>query len=162
MLLQVFHGPRPSFACRIKQQENLGSARDIARCLVHGRITRIIIIFVGIAAAVGDAPITVVDHVTFVCDDHHPIILQGEGPDQRVDMVLYLTCQVAPDGNGHRSNGGIKVEVGFSVQKVAEDTGEGALKQATTPLLHKLPSSGRLSLQARHHLGEGQVAGVVT
>ena len=56
---------------------------------------------------------------------------------------------------------GVKVKVGVSIQKM--DVGEGALKQATTPLLHKLSSSGRLSLQARHHLGEeGQVAGVVT
>ena len=74
MLSQVFLGPHPSFACRIKQQENMGSARDIARCVVQGCITHIIITFVGIVAAVGDAPITVVDHVTYVCDDHHPII----------------------------------------------------------------------------------------
>ena len=141
----------------------MGSARDIARCIVQGRVARIVITFVGIVAAVGDAPITVVDHVTFVCDDHHPIVLRGEGPDQRVDMVLYPTRQVAPDGRGYGGNGGVEVEVGVGIQKVAEDTGEGALKQATTPLLHKLPSSGRLSLQARHHLGEeGQVAGVVT
>ena len=49
-------------------------------------------------------------------------------------------AQVAPDGDGHRSNGGIKVEVGVGVQEVAEDTGEGMLKQATSPLLHKLPA----------------------
>ena len=38
-------------------------------------LARIVIIFVGIIAAVGDAPIAIVDHVTFVCEDHH----QDEG-----------------------------------------------------------------------------------
>ena len=147
----------------MKQHANMGSARDITRYITRGRVTRVVVIFVGIAAAVGDAPITVIDHVTFVCDDQHPIVLRGEGPVQCVDMVLYPMRQVALVDHGYRGNGGNKVEVGVGVQKVAEDTGEGALKQATTPLLHKLPSSGRLSLQARHHLGEeGQVAGVVT
>ena len=84
----------------------MGSARDIACCIIHGRATRIVIIFVGIVAAVGDAPIAVVDHVTFVFDDHHPIVLRGEGPDQHVDMVLYPTHQVALDGHGYRGNGG--------------------------------------------------------
>ena len=141
----------------------MGSARDIACRIVQGRVARIVVAFVGIVAAVGNAPIAVVDHVTFICDDHHPIVLQGESPDQCVDMVLYPTRQVTPDGHGYGGNDGIEVEVGVVAQKVAEDTGEGALKQAMTPLLHKLPSSGRLSLQARHHLGEeGQVTGVVT
>ena len=126
----------------------MGLARNITRYITRGRVTRVIIIFVGIAAAVGDAPITVIDHVTFIHDDHHRVILQGEGPDQRVDMVLYPTRQVTPDGRGYGGNGGVEVEVGVGIQKMAEDTGEGTLKKATTPLLHKLSSSGRWSLQA--------------
>ena len=59
----------------MKLQENMGSARDITRYITQGRVTRIVITFVGIIAAVGDAPNAVIDHVTFVCDDHHPIIL---------------------------------------------------------------------------------------
>ena len=75
MLLQVFQGPRPSFACRTKQQENMGSARNITRYITRGRVTRVVVIFIGIVAAVGDAPIAVIDHVALVCDDHHCIIL---------------------------------------------------------------------------------------
>ena len=90
----------------------MGSVRETTRYITRGRATRVIIIFVGIAAAVGDAPITVIDHVTFICDDHHRVILRGEGPDQRVDMVLYSTRQVAPDGRGYVGNGGVEVEVG--------------------------------------------------
>ena len=69
----------------------MGSTTDITRCNVHGRVTRIIIFFVGIIAAVGDAPIAIVNHVAFVCDDHHRVILLGEGPDQRINIVLYPT-----------------------------------------------------------------------
>ena len=59
-------------------------------------------------------------------------------------------------------DGGVEIKVGVGIQEVAEDTGESALEQATTPFLHKLASSGRSSLQARHDLGEeGQVAGIV-
>ena len=90
----------------------MGSARDIARCVVQGRVARIIITFVGIVAAVGDAPIVVVDHITFVCDDHHPIILRGEGPDQRVDMVLYPTRQVAPEAVGTGAMAASKSKLG--------------------------------------------------
>ena len=95
----------------------MGPARDIARCIVHGRVTRIVIIFVGIVAAVGDAPITVVDYVTFVCDDHHPIVLQGEGPDQRVDMVLYPTRQVAPTAMGTGAMAASKSKLGSAFRR---------------------------------------------
>ena len=69
-------------------------------------------------------------------------------------MVLYSTRQVTPGSRGYGGNGGVEVKVGVSIRKVAEDKGEGMLKQAKTPLLHKLASSVRAGLQARHHLGE--------
>ena len=56
----------------MKQQDNIGSARNITRYITHGRITRIIVIFV---TAISDAPIAVINHVALVCDDHHCIIL---------------------------------------------------------------------------------------
>ena len=65
----------------MKQQENMGSVGDITHYINRGRVTRVVVIFVGIVAIDGDTPITVIDHVTFIRDDHHRIILQGEGPD---------------------------------------------------------------------------------
>ena len=113
MLLQVFQGPCPSFVCRMKRQENMGSARNVARYITRGRVTRVVIIFVGIAAAVGDAPITVIDHVTFICDDHHRVILKGEGPDQRVHVVFNPTRQVTPDGRGYGAMAASKSKLGW-------------------------------------------------
>ena len=77
--------------CRMKRQEDMGSARNVTRCITCGRVTRVVIVFVGIIATIGDAPVAVVNHAAFVCDDHHRVILRGEGPDQRIDMVLYPT-----------------------------------------------------------------------
>ena len=79
-------------------------------------------VFIGIVAAIGDAPVAVVNHVAFVCDDHHCVILRSEGPDQRVHIVLNPMRQVAPNGQGYRCDGGIKVEMGVHVLKVTEDT----------------------------------------
>ena len=123
----------------MKQQENMGSTRNITRYITRGRVTRVV-------AAVGDAPIAVVNHVAFVCDNHHRVIFRSEGPDQRVHIVLNPTRHVAPDGRGYGGDGGVEIKVGVGIQKVAEDTGESALKQATTPFLHKLVSPGRSSL----------------
>ena len=146
----------------MKRQENMGSARNVARCITRGRVTRVVIILVGVVAAIGDAPVAVVNHVAFVCGDHHRVVLRGEGLDQRIHIVLNPTRQVAPNSRGYGGDGGVEIKVGVGIQEVAEDAGESALKQATTPFLHKLTSSGRSGLQARHHLGEeGQVAGIV-
>ena len=76
MLLRVFQGPCPSFVCRMKRQENMGSARTVTRYITHGRVIRVVIVFVGIVDAVGDAPDVIGNHVAFICDDHHRVILE--------------------------------------------------------------------------------------
>nr|XP_020170861.1 translation initiation factor IF-2-like [Aegilops tauschii subsp. strangulata] len=73
----------------------MGSSRNVTRYITLGLVTRVVIIFVGTVAAVGEAPIAVVNHVAFVCDDHHRIILRSECPDQRVHIVLNPTRQRA-------------------------------------------------------------------
>ena len=35
--------------------------------------TRVVVIFIGVVATIGDAPVAVVNHVAFVCDDHHRV-----------------------------------------------------------------------------------------
>src|SRR4051812_12461929 len=70
----------------MKRQENTGSARYVARYIALGRVTCVVIVFtVTIAsfsdasAAFGDTSVAVVNHVAFVRDDHHHIIVRGEG-----------------------------------------------------------------------------------
>ena len=130
------------------------SAGYVVRGIAFGRVTRIVAVLAGIVATFSDASVAVINHVAFVCGDHHRVIVRGKGSDQHVHVVLHPPRQFVPDGLRCGGNGGVEVEVGEGVPEVAEDTGESALEQATTPFLHKLASSGRSSLQARHHLSE--------
>ena len=118
----------------------MGSARYVTCCVALGRITRNIFVFAGTVAAFGDASVAVVNHVTFVCDDHHRVILRSEGPDQRVHIVLYPPRQVVPNDRGYGGDGGVEIEVGVGIQEMAEDTGESALEQAATPLFLRASS----------------------
>ena len=77
MLLQVFQGPRPSFVYRVKRQENMGSARNVARYITRGRVTRVVIILVGTVAAVGDGAVDQAD-------------LGGRGQDAAGESLRHL------------------------------------------------------------------------
>ena len=96
----------------------MGSTRYVTRYIALGRVTRVVVIFAGTVAAFGDAS------VAFVYGDHHRVVVRGKGSDQRVHVFLHPSCQVAPDGLRYGGNGGVKVEVGEGVPKMAEDTGE--------------------------------------
>ena len=140
----------------------MGSARYVARRITFGSVTLVVVVFAGIVAAFGDASIAVVDHGTSVCHDHHRFVLGSEGPDQRVHVVLHPPRQVTTNGLRYGGNGGIEVEVGEGVSKMAEDTGERTPKQAPASLFHKLASPIRPGFQARHHVGEeDQMVGIV-
>nr|XP_020156528.2 basic proline-rich protein-like [Aegilops tauschii subsp. strangulata] len=59
---------------RMKRQENMGSARNVARYITRGGVTLVIIVFISNVATAGDALDAIVHHVAFVCGDHHPVI----------------------------------------------------------------------------------------
>ena len=109
---------------------------------------------VGVASTFAGPDIAVVNHVTFVCRDYHRVVLRSEGPDQRIHVVLHPPRPVAPDGHRYGGNGDVEVEIGLSVLKMAEDTGERAPEQATAPHFHELASTIGSSFQTRHHVGE--------
>ena len=150
----------------------MGSIGHVARCIprvtftcvagVAVAIAGVAVAIAGITITVASTTITVVDHVAFVRRDHHRVVFGSKGPDQRIHVVFHPSRQVAPDGLGHRGEGGIKVKVVIGVLKMAEDAGKHAPEQAAAPLFNKLASSIRTILQVRHHVGEeAEVAGVV-
>ena len=118
----------------------MGSARYVTRYIALGRVTRVVVIFAGTVAAFGGASLAIVNHVAFVRDDHHRVVVASKGSDQLIHVVLHPPRQVAPDGLWYGGNGGIEVEIGEGVPEMVEDTGERAPEQAPTSLFHKLAS----------------------
>nr|XP_020146849.1 glycine-rich protein 1-like [Aegilops tauschii subsp. strangulata] len=108
----------------------MGSTRYVTRYIALGRVTRVV--FAGNIAAFGDASIAVINHVAFVCGDHHHIVVRGKGSDQRVHLVLHPPRQITPDGLRYGGNGGVEVEVGEGAwapfvigPKAIQGTGDG-------------------------------------
>ena len=82
--LTIFRGHAQVFAYRVKQQGNMGSARYVARRVLHvifRRTAGVTVTVVGVASTFTNAGITIVNHVAFIRSDHHRIILGGEGSD---------------------------------------------------------------------------------
>ena len=127
-----------------KQQRHMGSVRHIAHRILRVAsrcIAGVALPVTGIANTIAGATTIIIDHVAFVRRDYHPVVVGSAGPNKRIHVILHPLRQVAPDGLRHRGDGGVKVEVGVGVLKMAEDARKHAPKQATTPLLNKLMSS---------------------
>ena len=65
----------PSFCVQDKQQSNTGSVRHVAHRILLPPSRRI----TGIT--ITGATITIIDHVAFIRNDHHCVILGSEGPN---------------------------------------------------------------------------------
>lgn len=134
----------------------MGSAGYVARRVpqvIFSRTAGVVVAVTGVASTFAGPYIAVINHATFVCRDYHRVVLRSEGPDQHIHVVLHPLCQVAPDGRRYGGNGGVEVEVGVGVLKMAEDAGERA---------PELASSIGSSFQACHHAGEeAKVTGIV-
>ena len=76
--------------------ESAGYVTRRAPQVIFRRAAGVVVAITGVASTFAGPDIAVVNHVTFVCRDYHRVIFRGEGPDQRIHVVLHPPCQVAP------------------------------------------------------------------
>ena len=128
MLLQVFQGPCPSFVCRTKRRENMGSARNVARYITRGCVTRVIIVFIGIVAAIAPVPTVVRDDLARWVEDNVDALVRAFTSEDDAVVVAADEGDVVDDGDARAGEGGGDASDGDSDASGAseDDLGDAA------------------------------------